>query len=59
MFEKIGALLFCFGLVCADSQNIWIPWSMVILGAFMVYASERGEEYAEKLNDRTVQGILV
>ena len=48
MLEKIGALLFCSGLVCADSQNIWIPWSMVILGAFMVYASERGEEHAEK-----------
>ena len=48
MFEKIGAFLLCFGLVFADSQNMWITWSMVILGAFMVYASERGEEHAEK-----------
>lgn len=48
MFEKIGMILFCFGVVCADSQNIWIPWSMVLLGALMVCASERGENNVEK-----------
>ena len=43
MFSKIGAALFCFGIVCADSQNVFIPWSMVLLGALMVCAFEGGE----------------
>lgn len=42
MFGKIGAILVCLGIVCADSQNVFIPWSMVLLGAFIVYYSERG-----------------
>ena len=40
MFEKFGGLIFCLGLVCADSVNVWIPWSLVLLGALMVMASE-------------------
>ena len=43
MFGKIGAALFCFGIVCADSENVFIPWSLVLLGMLMVYSSERGE----------------
>ena len=43
MFGKIGAILVCLGIVCADSQNVFIPWSMVLLGALMVCASEGGE----------------
>lgn len=43
MFYKIGALVICFGVMCADSRNVFIPLSMVLAGAVMMLMSEGGK----------------
>ena len=41
MLYKIGAVVICFGVMCADSRNVFIPLSMVLVGAIMMMISER------------------
>lgn len=41
MFEKIGAVVTAFGIMCADSRNLLIPVAIVAVGMFMVMIGER------------------
>ena len=41
MFEKIGAVVTAFGIMCADSRNLFIPVAIVAVGMFMVMIGER------------------
>lgn len=43
MFEKIGAVIVAFGIMCADSANLLIPVAIVAVGAFLVMVGEGRE----------------
>lgn len=54
MFEKIGAMITVFGVMCADSANLIIPFAIVAVGMLMVMIGERrgshetDNQYTEK-----------
>ncbi len=47
MFEKIGATITAFGVMCADSECLLIPLGIVAVGMLMVMIGER------RCNDET------
>lgn len=44
MLYKIGGTVVAFGVMCADSANLLIPLSIVLIGALMVVIGAKGAE---------------
>lgn len=41
MLCKIGGTIVAFGIMCADSRDLFIPISIVLLGMLLVVIGER------------------
>lgn len=44
MLYKIGGTVIAFGVMCADSLNVFIPLTIVLIGALMVVVGSKGVE---------------
>ena len=43
MLYKIGGTIVAFGVMCADSRNLLIPLTIVLIGAFMIVLGVGGD----------------
>ena len=49
--EQIGTLLILFGITLADSENLIVPFVVVMAGAVMVLIGRRDEDGEEDLTE--------